>query len=202
MSNTVIIDIETIPLSKERIRAYKEEFEPETKKKSRKPKKSGLGGLHWLTGRLVCVGIKPLGEKAEVFAHESEAVIFSDFAHYLEHHSAKQVITFNGRNFDLPFLRMRGSLYGINMDLYLPYAKFDKAHIDIYEELGGKWGLNAKLAEYAWFYGLKTISGSGAEVEKMFNDGDLDSIVAHNLGDLDTTEEIYKRLFPRSAYKR
>jgi predicted PolB exonuclease-like 3'-5' exonuclease len=201
MSNIITMDIETIPLSKERIKDYKEHFEPETTKRSKSRKKSTMGGLHWLTGRLVCAGVKPWGEVAQVFADENEAVIFSDLVDYLEHHRFGQLITFNGRAYDLPFLRMRGSLYGFDMSIYLPYDKFDKHHFDIYEELGGKWGINAKLSEYAWFYGLNTISGTGAEVAQMFADGDLEGIMAHNIGDLETTELIYKKVFAKKAYK-
>ena len=195
MSN-IILDIETIPLPKDRILAYKDQFEPDTPKRGRKPKKSSMGGLHWLTGRLVCVGIKPMDDREVIFCHEDEELIFDAMVDYLDHTSYNKVITFNGKSFDLPFLRMRGALYGYNMELYFPYDRFTKDHIDIYDVLGGKWGLSAKLAEYAWFFGLKSIVGTGSEVEKLFKEGNLDAIIDHNRGDLATTEALYKRIFP------
>jgi DNA polymerase elongation subunit (family B) len=194
MSN-IILDIETVPLPKERIQSFKDTFEPKTEKKTKAKKKSSLGGLHFLTGRVVCAGVKQVDKEWHVFADEDEAVIFAGLVDYLEDHKPIYLIHFNGNTFDLPFLRLRGALYGYDMTRYINNSKYSKQNLDIYEALGGKWSLNAKLAEYAWYFGLDTISDSGADVERMYKEDDWDGIVAHNVGDLITTEELYKRLF-------
>ena len=96
---------------------------------------------------------------------------------------------------------MRGALYGYDMSEYLPYERYAKSHYDIYEELGGKWVMSAKLSELAWHFGLDTIMDSGADIERMYKEDDWDGIINHNMGDLITTEEIYKRVGPKEKYK-
>jgi uncharacterized protein YprB with RNaseH-like and TPR domain len=193
-----VLDIETIPLPKERIREYKEQFEPKTATRSKAKKKSALGGLHWLTGRVVVAGVKPIGRDPVVFADEEEAVIFAGLVEYLRDHVPISVVTYNGKAFDLPFLRMRGALYGYDMTEVLPYDRYSKYHYDIYEALGGKWVMSAKLAEIAWHFGLDTISDTGADVERQYKEGDWEGIIAHNVGDLVTTEALYKRIHHRT----
>jgi uncharacterized protein YprB with RNaseH-like and TPR domain len=57
------------------------------------------------------------------------------------------LVTFNGQAFDIPFLYMRGLVHGLDFSALLPKEKWFKLHVDLYEHLGGKWGLNAKLDE-------------------------------------------------------
>lgn len=191
MSKELVLDIETIPEPKSRIANFKETFGVKNKKASK-------GGLHFLTGRLVCAGVKPVGCLPAVFADEEEALIFEGLTLYLEEFKPSRIITFNGKAFDLPFLRFRGLLHGYDMTQYLPYERFAKNHFDVYEEVGGKWSMNATLAEYAWFFGVDVIEHSGAEVARQYRKGDWDGIVAHNKGDLEATEIVYKRLTNRN----
>ena len=187
---SLILDIETIPLSKSRITDFKEKF-------GEKNKKAKMGGLHFLTGRLVCAGVKHFNGPHMIFADEDEDVILTGLIEYLREGRVDQLITFNGLKFDLPFLRLRAALYGYDMTEYLPYEKYSKKHFDIYDQLGGKWGLNCTLAEYAWHFGLDTIEDHGSNIAKMYKNHDWEGIIGHNLGDLITTEEIYKRLTNR-----
>jgi uncharacterized protein YprB with RNaseH-like and TPR domain len=187
----LVLDIETIPLDKERLDEYKEKFEATSKKKN---KRSSKGGLHFLTGRLVCAGVKPVGAMECTFADEEEAVIIEGLVGYLRECRIDQLITFNGKLFDLPFIRLRAALYGYDITNYLPFERYSKQHYDIYEQLGGKWGLNCSLAEYAWHFGLDTIVDHGSDIAKMYKKNDWDGIVQHNVGDLITTEALYKKL--------
>jgi uncharacterized protein YprB with RNaseH-like and TPR domain len=105
-------------------------------------------------------------------------------------------VTFNGSEFDLPFLRMRGLLHGVDFAGVLPLEKFSKTHIDIYQVLGGKWVLPAKLAEYSWYFSIDDIVDSGADVARMWADGELDRIANHCRGDVIATEKLYNKIFP------
>jgi hypothetical protein len=58
--------------------------------------------------------------------------------------------------------------------------------------------MSAKLAEVAWHFGLDTISDTGADVERQYKEGDWEGIIAHNIGDLVTTEALYKRIHHRT----
>lgn len=219
---SIILDIETVPIEVDRLADYIATFEPDAmvaeepewvevetdekpKKGKKKPKakkapktasKANRGGLHWLTGRIACVGVKELGKEPIIFIDKDESVILVGLYEYLSGKYPYNTITFNGGEFDLPFLRMRALLYGIDLAGVLPYEKFSKTHIDIYQVLGGKWQLPAKLAEYAWFFGIDDIKDSGAEVARMWEEGKLDDIANHCRGDVISTEKLYHRVFP------
>jgi DNA polymerase elongation subunit (family B) len=219
---TLIIDIETAPITKERLDSYISAFEPElmvegdpdwveveadekpkkgAKKKPKKPKpkvgsKSAKGGLHWLTGQICCVGVLPTDGEPVMFADEDEEVVLVGLYHYLYDAFPYLTVTFNGAEFDLPFIRMRGLLYGLDFSGLLPLEKFSKTHIDIYQVLGGKWVLPAKLAEYCWYFGIEDIDDTGAHVAELFRAGDIEAIVRHCRGDVIATEKLYKKVFP------
>jgi DNA polymerase elongation subunit (family B) len=215
---TLILDIETAPITTERLESYISTFEPELliqeepewvevegepkkKKKPKKPKpkvgaKSTKGGLHWLTGQICCVGVKPVGKEPVMFADEDEELVLVGLHEYLTGMYPYITVTFNGSEFDLPFIRMRGLLHGLDFSGLLPLEKFSKTHIDIYQVLGGKWVLPAKLAEYCWYFGIEDIDDTGAHVAELFRAGDIEAIVRHCRGDVIGTEKLYRKVFP------
>lgn len=132
---TIVLDIETV--ATDRIDEYKEKFEPE-KKSSKKVLKSDKPGLHWLTGKVICICIKPLGKSAITFCDEDENLILSAFYEELLKLRPVNLVTFNGQAFDIPFLYMRGLVYGLDFSALLPREKWSKLHVDLYEHLGGK----------------------------------------------------------------
>lgn len=218
----LIVDIETAPIKTERLDSYIRTFEPELmveeepeweevevdespkkgkKKKPKKPKpkvgsKAAKGGLHWLTGQICCVGVKPIGGDPIIFADEDEEIVLVGLFDYLSSQYPYTMVTFNGAEFDLPFIRMRGLLHGLDFSTLLPLEKFSKQHIDIYQVLGGKWVLPAKLSEYCWYFGIEDICDSGASVAEQFRAGDIEAIANHCRGDVIGTEKLYKKVFP------
>ena len=219
MPAVVTFDIETAAIDRERLEDFKHRFEPkppepepaaeveeEKPKKKKKlakkedrPKKlkSDRAGLHYLTGRVVCAGAKNFGKKAEMFAHEEEEILLAGLYEYLDNYRPFTLVTFNGREFDVPFVYMRGLLHGFDFSQVLPMDKFSKSHIDLYQHLGGKWGMNGKLSELAWHFGIEDgLDGSGADVQKNFDNGNWEEIIAHCRADVETTEKLYIRLFP------
>lgn len=225
MPSIITFDIETVSIDKERLESFKRKFEPKPPepivveveddekpkkkkkvavKKEEKPKKlkSDRAGLHYLTGRVVCAGAKIFGRKADMFAHEDEEVLLAGLYEFLDSHLPFTLVTFNGREFDVPFIYMRGLLHGFDFSQVLPMDRYSKSHVDIYQHLGGKWGMNGKLSELAWHFGIEdSLDGSGADVQKNFDNGDWESIIAHCRADVETTEELYKRLFPHGRSK-
>jgi predicted PolB exonuclease-like 3'-5' exonuclease len=218
MSN-YILDIETI--ANERLGNYKETFEPappepepeveeevrispktgkplkakaKPKPKSEgraKARKSDKPGLSYLTGRIICVGIKPENKAPVMLVNKDEEALLQELYDYMAARAPFTVISFNGRSFDIPFITMRGLLYNINFADVLSQERFSKTHIDLYETIGGKWGMSCKLAELAWFLGLEAVEGKGSEVQDMYDRGDLQSISDHCQSDIETTEKIY-----------
>jgi predicted PolB exonuclease-like 3'-5' exonuclease len=101
------------------------------------------------------------------------------------------LITFNGIQFDLPFLRMRGFKYGLDFGDHLPYQRYSVNHYDIFDKIGGKWGDTATLEELAWYFNVQGLLGSGADVKQLWAEGRVDTISSHCGGDLTVTEGIY-----------
>lgn len=216
----LILDIETISIASETLEDYKRKFEPappqtepepideeapkKRKKKAtvgvkddRKKRKSDKPGLNFLTGRIVCTVVKPVGGKPMVFAQEDEDILLLGLYDYLITKRPVELVTFNGRGFDVPFIVMRGLLHGLDFAHLLPTKKYDKLHIDLYEDiLGGKWGMGGKLRELAWFFGLEDVEGNGAEVQALYDSGDLEGIISHCVSDVETTEALYRKLLP------
>lgn len=132
---------------------------------------------------LFCVGLKPLGESAAI-------VSLSELSRMLMADPSFHLVTFNGNTFDIPIIIKQGVKQGI----VLPYAelrvgakRFDTSrHTDLMELLsfGGTW---KSLADYGKIY-------CGIEKEEIdFETASDDEIMKHCLGDLDVTEQLYKK---------
>jgi len=223
MNTIITLDIETASIDSERLASFKARFEPKppepdpeleeeapkkrkkAAKKEEKPKKlkSDRAGLHFLTGRVVCVGAKIFGRTPDMFAQEEEEITLAGLYTYLDSRQPFTLVTFNGRDFDVPMLYMRGLLHGFDFSQVLPMDKYSKNHIDLYQHLGGRWGMNGKLAELAWHFGIEDgLEGSGSDVQKDFDNGDWDGIIEHCRADVITTEKLYQKMFPFGQKKR
>lgn len=188
----VVLDIETV--ASDRLVEYQKAFEPEDITK--KIKRSDKPGLHWLTGKVVCICVKPLGKPLMTFCDEDEGAILSALYDCLLTLRPVNLITFNGRSFDVPFILMRGLTHGLDFSALLPRDKWSKLHMDLYEHLGGRWGLNAKLSEICWLLGINGICGSGSEIQGLYDNNDFPKIIEHCIGDVEAVEQLYNRLFP------
>jgi DNA polymerase elongation subunit (family B) len=219
----VVIDIETVPLELTELHRYCDIFEAPkieawreacarqdekkaankaatgkvgTVKAPEKPKlRSARASLHPMVGRVACVGIYVLGKEPEVLISIDEKKVLEGLYSRMSDLGDPFLITFNGIQFDVPFLLRRGSFNKVPLGDFLPVGgKFDKRHLDIWEQYGGKWtDLNATLAEYAYFAGCyDLIYGSGRQVEDWWNAMEFDEISKHCLGDIKATAGIYE----------
>src|ERR1700733_4925560 len=134
--NTLIFDIETVPLDFETSfdEAQKEYLLRGTTSDEEREQKKGYGGLNPLLGKVVCIGTLIhetrkgsalyLADEAseEVIEHDGMTLrykAFTDEAALLHHFWSgmdgkdQAVVTFNGRNFDCPFLMLRSAALGI-----------------------------------------------------------------------------------------
>lgn len=216
-----MLDIETVSIDRERLESYKTKFEPailvaepepevepaaKPKKKTKKTEgsvakdkrklKSERPGLHWLVGKVVCVGLKSVGKPVEMYCNEDEDLVLTTLYEGLLEKRPVDLITFNGKAFDVPFINMRGLVNGLDFSHLLPNERYTKMHLDLYEHLGGKWGMNAKLAELCWMFGIDCIEGAGNEMQHLYDQGDFEGIANHCRGDVEATEQLYLKLFP------
>lgn len=181
--------------------------------------------LHPGTGRIVAIGLwrpeenrggvlveGPPGDGWEPFDYggdpgDPEAMIFrgpeerllQEFWRYVRD-GAGTIITFNGRNFDGPYLMLRSAMLGVEPTRNLvPYRYSFKEHCDLLEVLTFH-GLRHRDSFDFWCrrFGIpspkQTMDGGG--VEDAYRDGRLDDIARYCLDDVRATAELYRRLLP------
>jgi DNA polymerase elongation subunit (family B) len=183
--------------------------------------KEGLG-LHAPTGRVVTIALyNPDSKKARVYFQtgSEETIEKEDGDTIYKSGSEKEIlewfwqdikkyrtyITFNGRCFDIPFLRIRSAILGIKCSIELMTPRYDKnTHIDLLEELMFQGALNRKftLDFYCKAFSIKSPKGSmsGYEVPKYFKEGKGLQIAEYCLGDVIATGELYQKWY--SSYNK
>jgi predicted PolB exonuclease-like 3'-5' exonuclease len=108
-----------------------------------------------------------------------------------------QVVTFNGRNFDIPFLMIRSAMLKVKPGKNLIKSRYDKkSHIDLLEQFTF-YGLTRKfnLDFYCNAFGIespKTKEISGMEVKKLYEAGRLRDIAIYCSRDIYATYQLYK----------
>lgn len=109
-----------------------------------------------------------------------------------------QVITFNGRGFDAPFLIMRSAVHNVRPTKNLMGYRYDaKEHCDLLDQLTF-YGATRKfsLDFYAKSFGIKSSKEEGVDgsmVGEMYLAGKYLDIARYCVRDLVTTKELYDR---------
>jgi hypothetical protein len=108
-----------------------------------------------------------------------------------------QVITFNGRNFDIPFLMLRSALLKVKPSKnFLGYRYDTKSHIDLLEQFTF-YGVTRKfnLDFYCHAFGVKTPKSkevSGYNVKELYEQGKIKEIAEYCGKDIFATYQLYK----------
>ena len=133
---TYIIDIETAPLPPKLIEAFQPEFKADTRLKdpikiaedikNKKEKFIANAALNPLTSYICALGIWETSQKQpELYISTNEKNIIEAFLELIkeENLTRTRLVTFNGMNFDIPFLCRRGLLYGY--DIFPTFYRID-----------------------------------------------------------------------------
>jgi len=134
-------------------------------------------------------------EKDVNYRSLSEAEMLKSFWRIVE--KTDQFISFNGRNFDIPFLMMRSALNKIKPTKNLMTNRFDTSiHIDLLEQFT-YYGLTRKfnLDFYCHAFGVESPKSkdiSGMEVKTLFEAGRIKDIAAYCGGDIKATYKLFK----------
>jgi len=149
---------------------------------------------------IICIGVKIEGEKAQLMNLKefTEWIIGfeTDETGRKKYNMYKKLITFNGKEFDLPILIKSA----IKADIKnFPFAHFkmlmDKykaknGHCDMMQDLAMKWGANKSLDKYLQIYlGFK-------KTPIDFETASEKEIKLHCLEDLENTEKLYLKFKP------
>ncbi len=108
-----------------------------------------------------------------------------------------QIITFNGRNFDAPFLMIRSAINKIKPCKNIIAKRFDSTlHIDLLEQFT-YYGLTRKfnLDFYCHSFGIKSPKSkeiSGIEVKNLYDAGRIKDIAIYCGEDIYATYQLYK----------
>lgn len=216
-----VLDIETAPLSgaitnlderylpkidsrlsdPEKIKAAKEELSSKIiKAKSLDPD----------FGRVVAIGIKDsVKGTRRAWAEEDERAMLTDFFKFEKSENPSySTITFNGIDFDLPFLFRRGLYQKVAMPFKMTLRRYSFIpHFDTLEALTNWDRTKRKSLEfYVQAFGLTAQkTGDGSEVNGLYLAKDWDGLKTKVLADVDVTYELYNLIcdyFPIAGITR
>lgn len=218
----LVIDIETAacgfeslaPSQKEYILRYAEREQDENLKQTKKDDAIRYLSLYPYTSKVIVIGMcniksgKTLvlyeAEEQEEFIVEEKNTKYlglteSEMLNFFWAQAKKtdQVITFNGRNFDIPFLMTRSAINKIKPTRnFLKGNKFSKkAHIDLLDKLTYYGSVRKfNLDFYCQALGIESPKGkdiTGMEVKELYNAGKIKDIAVYCSEDLRATSELY-----------
>lgn len=210
----LIVDIETIGFDFESFEKKTQEYllKYEKTEEEKEDAKKRLG-LYPLTGEIVTIGMlnpetmkgrvlfQSCGEKMEKFEENgilyesgTEKEILEIFWEQAKNYT--QIITFNGRSFDAPFLVFRSAKHEIRVTKNLLGYRYDyKEHCDLLDQLTFYGAMRKyNLDFYAKFFGIKSSKEGGIDggmVGEMYKSGKYLDIARYCVGDLVATKELY-----------
>jgi DNA polymerase elongation subunit (family B) len=109
--------------------------------------------------------------------------------------SYDQIITFNGRTFDCPFLMVRSAVHRIKPSRDLMPNRYNASHIDLLDQLTFYGASRKRFSLDMWCrtFGIKSPKSEGItgyEVKGLFASGRYVDIARYCLGDLKATKEL------------
>jgi len=113
-------------------------------------------------------------------------------------------VTFNGRQFDVPFLMVRSAVHGIRpsknllANRYLNVQPSNARHIDLFDQLTFYGALRRKGGLHLWCraFGIESPKAQGVDgndVKALFENGKSTDIARYNARDLRATYELYMK---------
>ena len=156
--------------------------------------------IHPLFSKILLIGIKHANEKMEIIYSADEKDVLRRFWARIAELKPDTIVTFNGYNFDIPFLNIRSSVKGIKptMDINLVKWKYETSnHFDCMQVLSANQTfLNVALEISCRVFKIPTPEHRvpGEEVPKLYSKGEVETIKEHCRQDLEMTEQLYLKL--------
>lgn len=212
----VVVDIETLAFPLETFDPIQQDYllrfaESEEEKAETIQKLN----LYPLTAQIIAIGMyNPDTERGKILFQADERVdTFSEdeTIHYLSGDERtilstfwddvvkyEQIITFNGRGFDGPFLMMRSAILGIRPTRNLLPYRFDPSqHCDLLEQFTFYGAIRKfNLDFYCKAFGIESPKShgiTGLDLGKLWEEKRFREIAEYCLGDLKATAELFKR---------
>lgn len=213
---TAAYDFDTLSESQKEFLLRYAEREPDEQIKQQKIDEAiRYLSLYPLTAKVIAIGLYHTemekavvlyegGDEEENVVTEDELVVYKPLTEkeILEtfwNYAAKteKLISFNGRNFDLPFLMMRSAKLRVKPSVNFIKNRYDKSnHVDLLEQFTF-YGLTKKfnLDFYCQSFGIespKSKGVSGMDVKQLYDAGRIKEIAVYCGEDIRATFELYK----------
>lgn len=218
----IIFDIETCAYpveslsesQQEYLLRYSEKETEEDKKSQKRDDAIRYLSLYPLTAKVIAIGIYHVEKEKTYIYYEdntseewmneeknifykglSEKEMIQSFWRIVDF--TDQVITFNGRNFDIPFLMMRSAMLKVRPSKNLMGKRFDSHnHIDLLEQFTF-YGVTRKfnLDFYCHSFGVESPKSkgiSGMEVKNLYEAGRIKDIAVYCAEDVSATYKLFK----------
>ena len=218
----IILDIETVGFELENLAESQQEFllryaEKENDEKLKEEKifeAERYLSLYPYTAKIISIGLlntesegslilynssgdeeSEIEEKKIKYVGKSEIELLKLFWSYIS--KTDKVITFNGRNFDIPFLMIRSAMLNVKPSINLIHNRYNIAHhIDLLDQFTF-YGISRKfnLDFYCHAFGIcspKSKGISGMEVKELYKAGKVKDIAVYCGDDIKATYELYK----------
>jgi uncharacterized protein YprB with RNaseH-like and TPR domain len=149
-------------------------------------------GLNPMENRVTCISVVDTETNVvATFCLENEKVMLIQFWNYLRETQAEEVITFNGDDFDLPFLYKRSLINSVKV---IPKLK----NLDLRKEVNSFWynykkHTEGKLRDWAAILGFQTETEDGEHMVELYEQRDWEGIKLHNQEDCWITLTLYNR---------
>ncbi|HOJ37845.1 MAG TPA: ribonuclease H-like domain-containing protein [Ignavibacteriales bacterium] len=213
-----VYDIETLafpfealtPSQQEYLQRYAEKIDDPLEKQKKIEENIRYLSLYPYTAKIITLGMYEINYDKGVILYEDKEsqevwydtdkrfkFIPSTEAEILEYFWSKiakadKIVSFNGKNFDLPFLKIRSAINKIKV------PKFDKkfSHIDLLDEFTFYGKLRKfNLDFYCHAFGIespKTDYANGMEVSNLYQAGKFKEIAIYCSKDIYSTSKLYK----------
>ncbi|MFZ2324776.1 MAG: ribonuclease H-like domain-containing protein [Ignavibacteriaceae bacterium] len=220
----LIFDIETCsypfeslsPSQQEYLLKYADKESDPAKKESMRDEAIRYTSLYPFTARCIAIGMYDVEKEKSYVYYESESAegeeewnsentnvyykglsekemleSFWRVAQYVD-----QFITFNGRNFDIPFLMMRSAMLNVKATKNLMGYRYGDIHIDLLEQFTF-YGTTRKfnLDFYCHAFGIESPKSkdiSGMEVKTLYEAGRIKDIAVYCSKDIYATYQLFK----------
>jgi uncharacterized protein YprB with RNaseH-like and TPR domain len=136
-----------------------------------------------------------LEEDGIEYAADTEEGILRRFWDTVKHYD--QIITFNGRGFDAPFLILRSAIHAIKPTKELMPNRYNISHTDLIDVLTFYGAVRRKFSLHMWCraFGIKSPKEEGVtgyEVPQLFKEQQYLTIAKYCVGDLYATKELFE----------
>jgi hypothetical protein len=153
----------------------------------------------------------PFEEEGITFQTGSEKDILRKFWEIIKGHD--QIITFNGRSFDCPFILIRSAVHKVRPSKDLMPNRYSGSHIDLLDQLTFYGASRRKFSLDMWCrtFGIKSPKAGGItgyDVKDLYASGRYIDLAKYCLGDLRATREVlayweqYIRFPPEKTYEK